>query len=253
MAVSSKLLSTVLWVRLYIASRLVSWSQPNRAPGPEGPLSAPRHRPEPIRGHQQSRLPPHINGNRRPYAPGLCTFLPKHQPVWAETGWFMNTRTICHHYCGEEIVPILPVLLANIANIMSNVQLKHSTNPSLSGWYGVVLVLCDPHSIHSSCMILFSNSHPWLECITIGIPKRHTIWLKNASATDCAVISGNGHASVHLEKQSKKYLFPLVVVSDMSSRSMATRSHLCRTSTWPMGALRGHGDLSAKQIVQESM
>ena len=44
----------------------------------------------------------------------------------------------------------------------------------------------------------------------------------------------------------------LAVVTDLSKRSIATRSHPCPTSTCPMGALRGHGDLRARQTVQDA-
>ena len=73
--------------------------------------------------------------------------------------------------------------------------------------------------------------------------------LKKASATDTAVLSGNGHASVHREKQStitSTYRFLLADVIDYSNKSIANQSQRRPTATWPMGALRGHGDLRAR-------
>ena len=83
-----------------------------------------------------------------------------------------------------------------------------------------------------------------------------THYLVEKRIGQCAVLSGNGHAFVHLEKQStitRTYLFPCAVVTDISNKSIATRSHLWPTSTCPMGALRGHGDFRARQIVHDAM
>ena len=79
--------------------------------------------------------------------------------------------------------------------------------------------------------------------------RRHSEPANNVQATAKAVLLGNRQASVHREKQStmtRTYRLPFGVVTDMSRRPMATRSHWWPTSTCPMGARRGQGDFRAK-------
>ena len=57
------------------------------------------------------------------------------------------------------------------------------------------------------------------------------------------------------KKQStitRTYRLPFGVVTDMSNRSIATRSHWWPTSTCPMGPRRGQGDFRARQTIHDA-
>ena len=70
-------------------------------------------------------------------------------------------------------------------------------------------------------------SSDWLRPVTRGAWR--AVLPDRAGEPNPVHPSGNGHASVHLQKQStitRTYLFPRVVVTDISNKSIAMRSHL---------------------------
>ena len=58
-----------------------------------------------------------------------------------------------------------------------------SMNPSLQGWYGVVLVLCIPNRRHTSSTTFDPKFVPWSLCSSRKAPYRATISYTNILAT----------------------------------------------------------------------
>ena len=127
----------------------------------------------------------------------------------------------------------------------SQVRKLLSMNPSLQGWYGVVLVLCMPkrqHTLATTCDPKFVH---WLLCSSQNAPYLATIM-------NTSFWSGNGKHSSRLEKWQpiiRENQFPAEVTgygpaTSMVSRSIRTpTSYLCNGSRHPrliLGGAKSH-------------
>ena len=101
---------------------------------------------------------------------------PDPPPSWGRRG---SGTFSTSHECPPSVTPTRESIPAHRPSILK----RRSMNPSLLGWYSVVLVLCIPNRRHTSSTTLDPKFVPWSLCSSRKAPYRTTISNTNFLAT----------------------------------------------------------------------